>query len=522
LFQIPLLKTTKAFPASTTTFTLTTHLGKNCVAKATQNITVKPLAVPQAGPDKSICVGQTTVQLTASGGSSYQWQPATGLSNPDIPNPIASPSSTTTYTVAVGVTGCVKTRMDSMVVNVRALPPITITNDTLICTIDTLQLKAVGSGQFSWTPNININNTSIANPLVSPDVPVKYYASLTDAFGCKNRDSVYVDVKAFVTINAGNDTTICRTDGVLINTSSDALNYKWTPSLYLNSDTARRPFATPLNPSITYTVFGNIGKCQSQDKITIRTVPYPQVSVSPDTLICYGDSAPLLAIGGSIYAWSPPTFLTATNIPNPVSIKPTTDTKYTVSVKDVLGCPKPVDASVWVRVYPKINANAGPKDTTVVIGQPLALNGTGGSGYVWTPATWLSNPSISNPVSTPQDNIVYKVQVSTGPGCTGTDSISVKVYKVPASFYVPSGFSPNKDGLNDIIKPIMLGMRSLKYFRVFNRWGQAVFATSEQGRGWDGSFKGSQQDPGTYVWMAEGETYMGEVIKKQGTIILLR
>ncbi len=518
----PNLKITKAFPATNTTYTLTTRLGRNCVATASRNITVKPLAIPNAGPGTYICFNQTTTQLNASGGNTYQWLPATGLSNPNISNPVASPSVTTLYQVLVGVTGCAKTRADTVRVLVRALPPITLTNDTLICNIDTLQLNAAGNGNFVWTPNININNLTIPNPLISPDFPVKYFTTLTDPFGCKNRDSVFVDVKSFVTINAGNDTIICRTDGIILNTVSDALNYKWTPALYLNSDTAKRPLATPLDPSITYTVTGNIGKCQSRDQVTIRTVPYPQVTISPDTLICFGDSAPLNSSGGSIYSWSPVTYLTASNTPNTISVKPLTDTRYTVSVRDVAGCPKPVTASVWVRVYPIIVADAGPADTSIVIGQPLALNATGSTNYFWSPPTWLTNPTIANPIASPENDILYKVRVFNAIGCAATDSIFVKVFKVPPSFYVPTGFSPNNDGRNDIIKPILLGMRSLKHFRVFNRWGQLLFATSQQGRGWDGTFKSNPQDPGTYVWMAEGETFTGQVIKKQGTVILLR
>ena len=518
----PLSKVTNAFPSATTTIAVTTRLGKNCVATASQNITVKPLAIPDAGADKAICIGQTTAQLSASGGTTYQWLPAAGLSNPNISNPLASPAVTTTYQVLIGVSGCTKTRRDTVDVVVSPLPIITLTNDTLICNIDTLQLQATGNGSFAWSPNVNINNLSIQNPLVSPDLPQKYYTTLTDPLGCKNTDSVFVDVKTFVTINAGNDSTICRTDGMLINVTSDALSYKWSPALYLDNDQAKRPLATPPDPSITYTVTGNIGKCQSQDQVTIRTVPYPQVIINPDTLVCFGDSAPLFASGGSDYKWTPASFLTVDNIASPVSIKPTTDTKYTVTVRDNAGCPKPVTASVWVRVYPIINANAGPKDTSIVIGQPLILNGSGGDSYVWTPSTWLSNPNISSPVSFAEDNIVYKLRVSSTAGCQGTDSITVKVFKVPPSFYVPTGFSPNNDSRNDIIKPIMLGMRSLRYFRVFNRWGQVLFATSEQGKGWNGTFKGNPQDPGTYIWMAEGETFAGQVIKKQGTVILLR
>lgn len=522
MVQSPLLNVTKAFPNTTTTFILTTRLGKNCVATATSNITVRPIAIPNAGPDQVVCIGQGAAQLTASGGNTYQWLPITGLSNPNIPNPIASPAITTNYRVLVGITGCSKTKSDTMQVLVRALPPITLTNDTLICTIDTLQLTASGNGNFTWTPNINISSLVIPNPLVSPDLPTKYFTTLTDPFGCINTDTVFVDVKPFVTINAGNDTTICRTDSLIINTISDALNYKWTPATFLSSSSIKQPTTTPLITTITYTVIGNIGKCQSQDQVTIKTVPYPQAFAGKDTLVCFGDSAPLRASGGSIYSWTPATYLTASNIPNTLSVKPATDTKYTVVVRDVLGCPNPATASVWVRVYPIINADAGPRDTSVVIGQPLVLSGTGGNNYLWSPPRWLNNPNIGNPVALPEDDIVYSLMVSSAEGCKGTDSIRVKVFKVPPSLYVPTGFSPNNDRNNDIIRPILIGMRSLNYFRVYNRWGQLLFATSAKDQGWDGTFKGNPQDPGTYVWMAAGETYTGELIKKQGTVVLLR
>lgn len=522
MVQDPLLKVTRAFPNTTINMLLTTRLGKNCVATSYSLITVKPLAVANAGPDKAICNGQGTTQLAASGGTTYQWLPATGLSNPNIPNPIATPSITTNYRVLVGIAGCTRTKSDTMQVLVRALPPITLTNDTLICTIDTLQLTAAGNGNFTWTPNFSINSLIIPNPLVSPDLPTRYFTTLTDPFGCYNIDSVFVDVKPFVTINAGNDTTICRTDGLIINTNSDALNYKWTPATFLNNATDKRPVTTPLIATITYTVIGNIGKCQSQDQITIKTVPYPIANAGADTLICFGDSAPLNATGGSIYTWAPATYLTASNIPNPVSVKPASDIKYTVSVREVLGCPKPATASVWVRVYPIITADAGPADTSVVIGQPLSLNGSGGNNYLWSPAKWLSNPAIFNPLALPEDDITYLLAVISPQGCKGIDSIRVKVFKVPPSFYVPTGFSPNDDRINDIIRPILIGMRSLNYFRVYNRWGQLLFTTSAKDKGWDGSFKGNPQDPGTYVWMAEGETYTGQRIQKKGTVVLIR
>jgi gliding motility-associated-like protein len=307
-----------------------------------------------------------------------------------------------------------------------------------------------------------------------------------------------------------------------LNTVSDALYYAWTPAIYLSSDTAKRPFANPLQDVITYTVTGSIGKCVNTASVQITTLPYPPANAGNDTTICFGFSAPLKASGGISYQWAPSAFLSNTNIFNPVSVRPTSTTQYIVAVRAATGCPKPAFDTVIVNVDPYVAANAGPADTTVVLGEPLLLNGTGGATYVWQPATWLSNPAIANPVSLPEDNITYHLLVTSASGCQNSDSIRIKLYKVLPSFYVPTGFTPNNDHNNDILKPILLGMRSLSYFRVYDRWGKLMFYTNQQGSGWNGTFKGNPQDPGTYVWMAEGTTYTGEVIVRKGYAVLLR
>ncbi len=520
--ETPGSSSTRAFPTVTTNYVLTTTWGKHCIATANKIITVKPLAIPNAGPGKVICSAQqSSTQITASGGSTYTWSPATGLSNPNIANPIASPTTTTIYTVSVGVTGCPKTRDDSLIVTVQGKPPLAVMNDTLICNIDTLQLTATGTGSYKWSPNYMINNTALQNPLVSPDIPTKYYLVLTDALGCTSKDSVFVDVKDHVSIFAGNDTVICRTDGFFFATVSDALHYKWSPATYLDKDSVKHPFAIPLITT-TYHVIANIGKCESQDDIVVKVVPYPPANAGLDTAVCPGFSAQLTASGGSSYLWTPVTFLNNRNIANPLVIRPTASIRYIVAVTDTLGCPKPVRDTVWVNVYGKVIANAGPKDTSVVIGEPLALNGTGGISYLWDPATWLNNPQIHNPVALPQNNILYTLTVTSGTGCVGTDSILVHLYKIDPDMYVPTAFTPNGDGSNDILRPILIGMKELRYFKVYNRFGNLVYSTTEIGKGWDGNYAGKGQDPATYVWYAEGVTYKGEVRFKKGYAVLIR
>jgi gliding motility-associated-like protein len=517
----PNAQQTNAFPITTTNYLLTVRWGRNCIATAPKTISVTPLAIPVVSPGASLCKGSPGVPISASGGNTYTWTPATGLSAANIANPIARPDTTTTYVVKVGVTGCSKLRDDSVTVTVRPLPLLTLINDTLICSIDTLQLTTTGTGSFSWTPNYNISSITGGSPLVSPDVPTWYYTTLTDGFGCQSKDSVKVDVKLFVTLDAGNDTTICRTDGFNINTVSDALSYKWTPSTYLDRDDVKRPFATPLSTT-KYYVTANIGKCQSNDSVTIRIVPYPNARAGNDTLLCPGTSGQLFATGGSSYFWSPTTFLSSNTIADPRVITPTGGIRYIVTVTDTLGCPKPVRDTVWVRLHPRVFANAGPRDTTIVLGEPLQLNATGGDQYVWEPGDWLTSTIVANPVALPQSNIEYHLLATSNAGCEGRDSIRIKLYQVEASMYVPTAFTPNIDRLNDVLRPILLGMKSLSYFRVYNRWGQLLFSTTEKGKGWDGTFSGTPQPADTYVWMAEGVDYKNAVIRKKGYAVLIR
>jgi gliding motility-associated-like protein len=147
---------------------------------------------------------------------------------------------------------------------------------------------------------------------------------------------------------------------------------------------------------------------------------------------------------------------------------------------------------------------------------------TGSSNYSWNPAMWLNNPSIPNPVALPQDNITYAVKVSDATGCFGMDTIKVKLFKIDPDLLVPSGFSPNGDGLNDFFRPIPIGMRTLNTFRVYNRWGQLMFSTTAQGQGWDGRLGGNIQEAGTYVWYAEGFDYTNKKIQKKGYVVLIR
>jgi gliding motility-associated-like protein len=442
-----------------------------------------------------------------------------------LQNPTHIYSTTGSYDITLisfSDKGCYDTIVKKL--DILDQPPLTLQpKDTLICNIDTLQLNAVGSGSFTWSPNYMIDNINSATPLVSPDVTTTYRVTLTDAFGCTGSDTVRVRVVDRVTQSAMPDTTICRTDPVVLRVISDALRYVWTENPAnntLNNPFIKNPTATPL-VTTAYHLVGNIGKCIAEHDIVVTPIPYPAANAGPDNTICFGQSAQLNASGGSIYSWSPAAFLTATNIPNPVSVRPSDNVRYIVTVRDVLGCPKPAKDTVFLFVA-KIKADAGPRDTSVVLGQPLQLFASGSINYAWTPSTWLDNPNIYNPIALPRNDIQYVVRVSNNAGCFGLDSIRVRVFTIKPDLLVPNAFTPNGDGNNDVFKPIPIGMKSVDIFRVYNRWGQMVYSGTGNGSGWDGTFGGAKQDMATYVWHAEGVDYLNNKIKRKGSVVLIR
>ncbi len=413
--------------------------------------------------------------------------------------------------------GCIDTVKVTAIVSDK--PPIQVAfKDTLICSVDTLQLQANGNGNFSWLPNYNILNANTATPLVYPKATTKYVVTL-DENGCVNTDTVQVRVVDFVTLDAGPDSTICLTDTAKLHPSGNGLKFAWTPAATLNDSTLRSPLAVPTG-NTTYTVVASIGKCNASDNLTIFTVPYPGANAGPDTAVCYGDTAQLHAsIAGSSFTWTP----TAT-LGNPRSLITYAYTlqtiPYILKVYDNLGCPKPGIDTVVVTVYPKINAFAG-NDTAVVVNQPLQLNGTGAPFIEWQPPLYLNRNDISNPIALLSDNFSYIMRAYTAEGCFAYDTINIKVFKTNPDIFVPNAFRPGSSQ-NNVLRPIPVGISTLHYFRVFNRWGQLVFETNQISKGWDGNIGGKPQSTGTYVWSVKGTDYTGKVVERKGTAVLIK
>jgi gliding motility-associated-like protein len=139
--------------------------------------------------------------------------------------------------------------------------------------------------------------------------------------------------------------------------------------------------------------------------------------------------------------------------------------------------------------------------------------------YSWSPATGLSNPISAVLTVGPLGSDIVQGDLLL-PVAEEKD-VNLKVYKGP-ELYVPSAFTPNGDGLNELFYPFPVGIRSINYFKVFNRWGQLLFSTTTLNKGWDGKLQGVEQPTGVYVFMAQGVDKNGKLLTHQGTVALIR
>lgn len=298
------------------------------------------------------------------------------------------------------------------------------------------------------------------------------------------------------------------------------VTYQWQPTTGLSNDTITNPFVNP-SQRTSYVItayFG--GKCPKTDTIIVtpKTV-VPVVSV--DTTLCLGNSAELLASGGDRYQWSPADSLSCINCSNPIA-NPSATTTYYVTVTDAAtGCSKADSTTVIVQeltVTPFFADTLVDAGTTVTLGADV----TGGNGqysYFWYPGTYLDNASTPSPVSAPLADIIYTLLVTSGP-CIDSTQITVRVDKKDDLVVMPNAFTPNGDGKNDSFGPVtQLGIATIKTFRIYNRYGQLVHNSTNE---WDGTFNGTPQPAGTYVYYITMQVPLYADKTYSGSVTLLR
>jgi gliding motility-associated-like protein len=249
--------------------------------------------------------------------------------------------------------------------------------------------------------------------------------------------------------------------------------------------------------------------------------------VIPNDTLCVGESTGLKAMQANTYLWSPATGLNNVNIAEPTAT-PLQTTTYQVVGYDGYHCFTDT-GHVTVTVGPKPSVEIGP-DISTQTGTTVTLNPVFQNGPIvtwsWTPATDLSCTDCPTPIASVKSNTEYTVTVTNRYGCRATDRININVFCHTAQVYIPNAFTPDGDGMNDILMIRGNGI-SVKMFRIFSRWGELVFertnfSPNDPKYGWDGKIRGVPASPDVFVYTAEVVCDNGYVYVYKGNTTILK
>lgn len=508
-----------ANPVSTIRYVVSETAPGKCPANDTVLVTLKDKPKATVSNDTTLCKGRPGlpgVQISASGGESFNWFPSLGLSNVNIGNPIANPSATTKYNVEVtGKNGCADTA--EVLITVAAFVNVKASDDVTICFGKQVTINAVGAADYFWAPSTGLSSATVSNPVANPTITTTYIVSSASAGFCSGRDTVTVTVNQLplVSVTPG-DTLICNGSEFQLNAYGGS-QYEWSPLQGLTNASISNPWAKP-NSKTTYHVnVTDVNGCSAEKDVTVDVRQVAVLSASEDKEICAGSTIQLQASGGSNYHWFPSTGLSNPEISNPTA-RPLQTTTYIVSSPDADVCSRNDTVLIVVNKLPAISVT--PNEPFVCSGDRIQLFATGAGDFVWTPASGLSNSTIAAPFANPLVTTTYQVTGTDLNGCR--DSIHIKVVVGPAGkIFIPNAFTPNGDGLNDCYSiKNAIGAENFE-LAIFNRWGERVYYSKNPDGCWDGSYKGVPQPAGNFVYYLRVKSACGSIDEK-GTIALIR
>ncbi|AOW09700.1 hypothetical protein [Flavobacterium gilvum] len=383
-------------------------------------------------------------------GVTYNWNPALGLSDATISNPIANPTITTTYTLTATqiAGGCTAT--DTVTVTVVIDTPNASAGDDFTKTCTSFpQGKTIGSPSetgvsYNWSPSNGLSNNTISNPTANPDTTTTYtLTAINTATGCSVIDTILVTVNTTPPVaDAGigfTKTCIKNPNGNIIG-GLEIPNtlYSWSPESGLSAATIANPIANPTVTTFYTLVTTNIiNGCTATDNVLVvvdSTTPIANAG-NPFTKTCTqfpsGKEIGAQSEAETTYSWSPSTGLSSATISNPIA-NPTSTTIYTVTAtNNNTGCTASDSVEITVRTSSPV-ADAGADFTKscffTISGKTIGTGSLPGTAYSWNPSIGLSNATISNPISNPSTTTTYTLTATNlVSNCTTTDQVTVFV-----------------------------------------------------------------------------------------------
>ncbi len=433
---------------------------------------------------------------------------------------------------------------DSILIDV--IPSTELPNDTVVCQGNDVFLdsKVLQASSFQWNPTADLVCPTCPATLSTTRVSRTYSFTASSLYGCTASDTINIDIDTIILPEVLSDFVICPGEEVILNENGEILSFDlwnpknfWSPELYMDDSTLITPTVNPLD-TITYrlTAFpkkncltgsGNFASV-SRNVVTFNPIDKVEATTIPDTYVCPDDSVLLssqviaASYLGYTVRWYPIYAVDRPQKLSPYAIPPgTTDYRLIVSS----GTCEPDTARVNIEMKTRPFVDAGPDQTTIA-GAPIDLNANGANdlSYQWTPSDSMFCDTCYSTTLTPFTSGMYYVRVVDEFGCRNVDSMYVYVSSSCGEdgMFVPSAFSPNGDGSNDVFRIRSLGIQEIDYFRVFNRWGDLVFETNDINTGWDGSRGTEFYNAGVYVFAIRAICPDGTLSDLTGNVTLIR
>jgi gliding motility-associated-like protein len=375
----------------------------------------------------------------------------------------------------------------------------------------------------SFTQVLGSQQTIRFSPPPSVGTTIAVEVNPYNGYGCL--DTLYsrlVDTLT-LTANAGRDAVSCNHSPVIIGANSKpGYVYNWSPAAGLNNSSIANPIATPdVTTSYIVSTRHDGGGCLNRDTVVVKaSIINNSMQLLGKAIYCIGngDSTILSVQPTDSIQWFKDD--QSINGANQAQYRVTTSGVYYAALFNKDGCS--ITTTKQDVMIDKARPPVRYPVEYAIIDLPLELQARQfGETAEWSPANELDNPESYAPVFKGPSDQLYTITITTNTGCVTVDTQLVKTV-THAEIYVPSAFTPNNDGLNDLLRPTLMGIKELHYFRVYNRWGQLLFETKANRSGWDGRFKGAALPTQVVIWIAEGTGVDGDVYARKGTSTLMR
>lgn len=418
------------------------------------------------------------------------------------------------------------------------LPPISL------CKGDAVQIGFPDSDNpdmtYSWYPITGLDNPNISNPIATPEEATYYYLFISNGV-CTDTIIQFIEV-VDIAIALSPDTAICLGDTIELSASNlsptENISFFWSTSPNFTNIINANPTTSTIRispeESTTYYLKVATEECTLFFDVNVRVSSIVIHDNGPLTH-CF-QNAMTIAIDATCvdcaeiyYSWAADPSIVSGTTSASLMILPTENTTYYVTISNSEGCI--ISDSIYiikqVNTFPH-EISAWSNRNTIKMGDTTMLYATlfpeGEYSYSWTPAEDAENPNTFSTIITPPESTVYTVVITDHFGCSKLDTVKITVEPVICGepyIFIPNAFTPNGDQYNEILYVRGEIIDDL-LFRIYNRWGEMVFETRDQTKGWDGTYKNADAPQGVYDYYLDITCKGNATFSKKGNITLIR